>query len=90
MATKDVFHEIRCHSFTFNVFLDSIKSWNNIGSEFTSFSPVSKFKEALLSFIRPAKKNLYLVFTLLVSKNCFNCDWGSQPVEQAQKSSSFC
>ena len=43
------------HSF----FLDSIKSWNNIGSEFTSLSPISKFKEALLSFIRPAKDSVF-------------------------------
>ena len=42
---RHVFHVIRCHSFTFmHSFLsDSIKSWNNIGGEFTSLSPISKF-----------------------------------------------
>ena len=52
---KDIIHEFRCHSFTFY----SIRCWNNIGSEFTSLSPISKFKEALLTFIRPAKKSVF-------------------------------
>ena len=74
---REIFHELRCHSFSLmdSFFPDSIRSWNNIGSEFTSLSPISKFKEAVLSFIRPAK-TLYLVFAILpVSKNCFNCHW---------------
>ena len=58
MAIKEVFHEFRCHSFSLmhSLFPDSIESWNNIGSEFASLPPISKYKEALLSFIRPAKK----------------------------------
>ena len=60
---RHVFNEFRCHSFTFmhSFFPDSIKSWNNIGSEFTSLSPISKFKEALLSVIRPAKKSVFAI-----------------------------
>ena len=58
---REVFHKFRCHSFSLmhSIFPDSIRSWNNIGSEFTSLSPISKFKEALLSFIRPAKNSVF-------------------------------
>ena len=60
---RHVFNEFRCHSFTFmhSFFPDSIKSLNNISSEFTSLSPISKFKEALLSVIRPAKKSVFAI-----------------------------
>ena len=72
-----IFNEFRCHSFTFmySFFPDSIKSWNNIGSEFTSLSPISKFREALLSVIRPAKKSVFAIHNPAGIKKLFNCEW---------------
>ena len=67
MCIQDTFfHEIRCHSFSFmHSFLsDSIEFWNNVGSEFTLLSPISKFKEALFSVICPAKKSVFGIHNL--------------------------
>ena len=40
-------------------FPDTVKSWNIIGSEFTSLRSISLFKNSLLSLIRPAKKSVF-------------------------------
>ena len=87
-----VFHEIRCHSFTFmrSFLSDSIKSWNNIGSEFTSLSPISKFKEALLSVICPAKKSVFGIHNPCGIKKTVSTAIGSQPIEKSHKKSQFC
>ena len=89
---RHVFHEIRCHSFTVmhSFFPDSIKSWNNIGSEFTSLSPISKFKEALLSVIRPAKKSIFGIHNPTGIKKTDSTAIGSQPIGKSQTKSQFC
>ena len=40
-------------------FPDTVKSWNLIGSEFTSLKSISLFKKSILSLIRPAKKSVF-------------------------------
>ena len=86
---RHVFHEIRCHSFTFmHSFLsDSIKYWNNIGSEFMLLSPISKFNEALLSVICPAEKSVFGIHNPSGIKNTVSNAIGSQPIEKSHKKS---
>ena len=67
-----------------------IKSWNNIGSEFTSLSPISKFKEALLSAICPAKKSVFGIHNPCSIKKTVSTAIGSQPIEKSHKKSQFC
>ena len=87
MSIKEVFHEFRCHSFSLmhSFFPDCIKSWNNIGSEFTSLSPISKFKEALLSFIRPAKNSVFGIHNPTGIKKLFQLRLGLSQLKSHKK-----
>ena len=65
-------HEIRCRTSTFmnSFFPDTIRSWNQIGSEFTSIMPISLFKNSLISLIRPNKKSIFRIHNYAgISKN---------------------
>ena len=88
---RHVFNEFRCHSFTFmhSFFPDSIKSWNNIGREFTSLSPISKFKEALLSVIRPAKKSVFAIHNPTGIKKLFQLRVGLTQLKSHRKNHNF-
>ena len=88
---RHVFNEFRCHSFTFmhSFFPDSIKSWNNTGSEFTSLSPISKFKEALLSVIRPAKKSVFAIHNPTGIKKLFQLRMGLTQLKSHRKNHNF-
>ena len=66
-------------------FPDSIKSWNNIGSEFTSLSPISKFKEALLSVIRPAKKSVFGIHNPTGIKKLFQLRLGLSQLKSQKR-----
>ena len=54
-----VLHEIPCRTTRlFNSFYpDTTRSWNNIGFELRNCETISKFKQKLLSLIRPPKKS---------------------------------
>ena len=90
-SPRHVFNEFRCHSFTFmhSFFPDSIKSWNNIGSEFTSLSPISKFKEALLSLIGRAKKSVFAIHNPTGIKKLFQPRVGLTQLKSHRKKSQF-
>ena len=70
-------------------FPDSIKSWNNIGREFTSLSPISKFKEALLSVIRPAKKSVFAIHSPTGIKKLFQLRVGLTQLKSHRKNHNF-
>ena len=84
---REVFHEFRCHSISLmhSFFPDSIKSWNNIGSEFTSLSHISKFKEAFLSFIRPAKNSVFGIHNPTGIKKLFQLRLGFTQLKSHKK-----
>ena len=70
-------------------FPDSIKSWNNIGSEFTSLSPISKFKEALLSVIRSAKKSVFAIHNPTGIKKLFQLRVGLTQLKSHRNNHNF-
>ena len=84
---REVFHKFRCHSFSLihSFIPDSIKSWNNIVSEFTWLSPVSKFNEALFSFFRPAKNSVFGIQNPTGVKKLFQLRLGFSQLKSHKK-----
>ena len=76
-------------SFMHSFFPDSIKSWNNIGNEFTSLSPISQFKRALLAFIRPVKKSVFGIHNPVGIKRLFQLRLGLSDLKRHKKYHNF-
>ena len=55
------FYEIMCNTTKYknSFFPDAVKSWNNIGNDFTSSTTVSCLKSKLFNLIRPQPKRIY-------------------------------
>ena len=55
---ENVLHEIPCRTTRFfnSFYPDTTRSWNNIGFELRKCETISKFKQKLLSLIRPPQK----------------------------------
>ena len=58
---ENVLHEIPCRTTRFfnSFFPDITRSWNNIGFELRRCETISKFKQELLTLIRPPKKSIF-------------------------------
>ena len=58
---ENVLHEIPCRTTRFfnSFYPDTTRSWNNIGFELRNCETISKFKQKLLSLIRPPKKSIF-------------------------------
>ena len=55
------YHEIACKTtrYKYSFFSDSIKSWNNIGFEFSSARSIGQFKQNITDLIRPKPKSTF-------------------------------
>ena len=70
-------------------FPDTVKSWNTIGSEFTSLESISLFKKSLLSLIRPAKKSVFGIHNYGGTKTIFQLRLGLSDLKSHKMNHKF-
>ena len=71
---ENVLHEIPCRTTRFfnSFYPDTTRSWNSIGYELRNCETISKFKQKLLSLIRPPKSPYLAYMTHTESEFSFN------------------
>ena len=76
---ENVLHEIPCRTTRFfnSFYPDTTRTWNNIGFELRNCETISKFKQKLLSLIRPPKSPSLAYMTHTESESSFNFELAS-------------
>ena len=88
---RSLLHEIRCRTSTFmnSFFPDTIRSWNQIGNEFTSIMPISQFKNSLISLIRPNKKSIFRIHNYAGISKIFQLRLGLSDLKSHKRCHNF-
>ena len=59
--SQNILNEVKCNSGSYynSFYPDSIRSWNNIGSDLRSSSSLKQFKKNIISLIRPTSRSIF-------------------------------
>ena len=86
-----VYQELMCHTSRYknSFFPDAIKSWNNMGAEFTSSNSLAIFKKNITAIIKPKPKSLYNIHDPVGLKYIFQLRVGLSPLKYHKKNHNF-
>ena len=85
------YREFMCNTSRYknSFFPDSIKSWNNIGSEFTEAHSIAVFKKQIMDMIRPKPKTWYNIHDPIGLKFLFQLRVCLSPLKYHKKRHNF-
>ena len=89
--SANVLHDMKCRTDTYknSFYPDTVKNWNNIGSEFREAASLSIFKSSLLKLIRPRKQPIFNVHNPIGVKRIFQLRVGLSPLKSHKKNHNF-
>ena len=85
------YQELMCNTarYSNSFFPDTIKSWNNIGGEFTMTNSIAIFKKSINELIRPKPKTVYNIHDPIGLKYIFQLRVGLSPLKFHKKNHNF-
>ena len=86
-----MYHDIACKTSRYknSFFPDSIKSWNNIGTEFSSASSIGQFKKNIIDLIRPKPRQSFGIHDPVDLRYLFQLRVGLSPLKYHKSRHNF-